>query len=80
MSEDSNGKHVPRLAASTSFTEEEVDALDQLIKAILGKRDTQIIGRSKAFPRIAAKVVTMKRTIEVQRTRRAEFLAGKEPG
>jgi hypothetical protein len=70
--EQGEDRRTPRIAASTSFSEAEVEALDQLMRAILGGRDCKVLMRNKVFPKIAAKVVTMKRTIDRLRVVRAE--------
>lgn len=54
---------LPRVAASQSFTAEEVSALDQLVQIVLRGGDTRVCAKNAAFPNIARKVAGMKSAV-----------------
>lgn len=60
-----------RLAASTSFTEEEIEGLDSLLSTLRRGGDARLIARSPAMVNVSRKVLNMKATLERQRARRA---------
>lgn len=60
-----------RLAASTSFTADEVLLLDTMFSAMRRGSDVRTLYRSPVLSGIERKVLTMKATIERQRERRA---------
>jgi hypothetical protein len=59
-----------RLAASTSFSADEIGALDQLIRALLRGGDVKNLRSHEAVHVLARKVSAMKRSIERQKKRR----------
>ena len=59
-----------RLAASTSFTADEVSALRSLLAKLRSGGDVRILARSKAIANVARKTETMAATLERQRERR----------
>lgn len=61
---------VVRLAASTSFSEAEIHALDELLSKLRRGADVRQILRSPAIANVMKKVETMKQTLERQRERR----------
>lgn len=69
------GRGAPRVAASQSFTEAEVDWLDQLFRTILRGGDVSIIARHdpELRAKLAQKVVAMKQSIARQKKRRAAW-------
>lgn len=72
-----------RLAASTSFTAEEIAALDALLAALRRNADVRVLSRSPQLQSVARKVVTMKAALVRQRERRAakaEARTDEEPG
>lgn len=56
-----------RIAASQSFSEEEIEALDQLLKLILRGGDTYATVRSEAMISVMRKVLVMKTAIARQK-------------
>lgn len=60
-----------RLAASTSFSEKEIAALEELIAKLLRGADLRTVARSAEVASIARKVISMKATLRRQRERRA---------
>lgn len=59
-----------RVAASTSFREEGVNALSALLAAVRSGRDTRAMQRSAALTNIERKVLHMRATIARQHERR----------
>lgn len=59
-----------RLAASTSFTAEEISALGALLAKLRGGADARIIARSPAIANVARKIQVMAATVDRQRERR----------
>lgn len=66
-----------KLAASTSFTPAELDALDELLGVVRRGGDARVIVRAPSFGDIARKVLAMRHTVERQRVRRAEIVASR---
>lgn len=62
---------IVRLAASCSFSIDEVTALDQLIRSLLRGGNTKHLSAHPAVHALARKVERMKRTIGEQKKRRA---------
>jgi len=65
----------PRLAASQSFTAAEIEWMDQLFRTILRGGDVAVIARARPEVRanLTKKIQIMKRTLERQRARRAQW-------
>lgn len=66
-------KRIPRLAASQSFTEEEVRWLHQVMMKMLKGEDTRGLGRSSVARKLFQKVQKMKDTVERVRRERAKL-------
>lgn len=60
-----------RIAASTSFTEAEVQGLDTLLSMLRRGGDASLVARSPAMQNVHRKVLSMKEALERQRGRRA---------
>lgn len=60
-----------RIAASQSFTIEEVSLLGQLFEHALRGADSRILARAPAFANLARKVGVMRATIERKKAERA---------
>jgi hypothetical protein len=60
-----------RLAASTSFTAEEVDAMDEIVRLLLRGADMRQVGKSPVVAQLGRKVQVMRATLERQREKRA---------
>lgn len=71
--ESGNGekKMMPRLAASQSFSPEEVEVLAQLFAGLRGGRDVSGIIRSKPAQSLMRKTLAMQASIEKARARRS---------
>jgi len=59
------------LSASTSFSDEEIGALDSILTTLLRGGDARKIASGSAVQRLARKMPTMKAAIERQKARRA---------
>jgi hypothetical protein len=60
-----------RIAASTSFTEAEVQGIDELFRAMRRGADTRLMARSPVLANVQRKVQTMVAAIARQKERRA---------
>jgi hypothetical protein len=63
-----------RLAASTSFTAEEVDGLGELFATLLRGGDARLMMRSPIVQNVIRKITAMKSSIARQRERRADIV------
>jgi hypothetical protein len=66
---------MPRVAASQSFTEDEVNVLDAIVLTILRGGDAKILARSPAARSLMQKVQRMKASVERTKALRAKTLA-----
>lgn len=61
----------PRLNASTTFTDAEINGLDEITSTLLRGGDARVLARQPAMKKVLCKVVVMKEAIAAKREGRS---------
>ncbi len=65
-------RHVPRVAASQSFGEPEIKALEMIVQGVSRGGDVTVVARAEGFPILRRKVRSMRRSIDAKKAEREQ--------